>query len=92
MIVKTQTPPPLVNERPVSSHAYTSNTTPELYKQLDGLREETFSLKQKNRELQQQVNHLRDENDSLMKNAEEEIKRMSGFIDQYTAEFEENKK
>jgi hypothetical protein len=40
----------------------------------------------------QSSNLLREENDQLVKNAEEEIKRMSGFIDQYTMELDGTRK
>jgi len=56
------------------------------------MREEIFTLKQKNRELMQSQNVLREENDQLVKNAEDEIKRMSGFIDQYTQELDSSRK
>ena len=38
------------------------------------------------------MNTLKDENDQLIKNADEEIKRMSSFIEQYTKEFDVVKK
>jgi len=38
------------------------------------------------------VNTLKDENDQLIKNADDEIKRMSSFIEQYTKEFDVVKK
>ena len=64
----------------------------ELYKQLDVAREEIHLLKQKNRELIMKNNQLRDENEQLAAQADEEIKRMSQFIDTYTAEFDQGKK
>jgi len=38
------------------------------------------------------VNALKDENEQIMKNADDEIKRMSEFIDKYTAELDLTKK
>ena len=35
---------------------------------------------------------MKDENDLLLKNAEEEVKRMSKFIDTYTTEIDQSKK
>lgn len=64
----------------------------ELYKQLDQLRQENFELKQKQRELIQAVNTLKTENEQLLEHTDEEIKRMSAFVDKFTAEFEDSKK
>jgi hypothetical protein len=64
----------------------------ELYKQLDQLREENFQLKQKQRELTLTMNTLRAENEQLVDNAESEIKRMSEFVDKFTADAEAAKK
>ena len=65
--------------------------TAEVYKQLDQLREENFALKKNQRELILQINGLKDENESLVKNADVEIKRMSEFIESFTVEVEKNK-
>lgn len=35
---------------------------------------------------------MKEENDLLLKNAEEEVKRMSKFIDTYTSEIDTSKK
>ena len=64
----------------------------ELYKQLDQLRQENFELKQKQRELIQMVNTLKTENEQLLEHTDEEIKRMSAFVDKFTSEFEDSKK
>jgi hypothetical protein len=64
----------------------------EIYKQLDTLREENFQLKAKQREFMVTINQLRGENEQLLDHAEQEIKRMSDFVDKYTGEAEANKK
>lgn len=64
----------------------------DLYKQLDGLREENFQLKQKQRELMLSLNTVKSENEQLLDNAESEIKRMSDFIDKFTGDAEQTKK
>lgn len=69
----------------------TSFTNADLYKQLDVLREDNFSLKQRQRELILTINQLRSDNESLLESAEGEIKRMSQFIDKFTFEAENNK-
>eukprot|EP00347_Sterkiella_histriomuscorum_P009585 403340643 len=64
----------------------------ELYKQLDQLRQENFELKQKQRELIQGLNLLKLENEQLLVHTDEEIKRMSDFVDKFTAEVDITKK
>ena len=66
-------------------------TNADLYKQIDNLRNENFSLKQKQRELIRTLNELKIENDSLVQNADSEIKRMTEFIDKFTNEIEQSK-
>ena len=49
-------------------------------------------MKQKQRELIQAVNTLKIENEQLLEHTDDEIKRMSAFVDKFTAEFEDSKK
>jgi hypothetical protein len=53
------------------------------------LREESFQLRQKNRELQGVINTTREENKLLITNSDQEIKRMTDFVDDYTRQIDQ---
>lgn len=75
--------------RTLRQQAAQSNSNVELYNQLSQLREEAFSLRQKNRELQGTINSLREENKLLITNADQEIKRMTDYVDEYTQQMDQ---
>ena len=56
------------------------------------MREENLKLKQDQKELKKLLSSLKQENESLLHNADMEVKRMSDFIDQYKVEVEVTKK